>query len=326
MDSYVERWKPEIDACLDLTFYTLSTSYKASPGMKIFGLSYSKKGNSMALLACIVCKWLYCRIHRISIYKHWREAAEGTLQKKLWRMIKVLDAVVQILSFANNLSFFSATSSASEAYPDLTSRVSGYGWARVPLPASDSASSSSLSRDSAKKTHSDLADALLTRPLPIPSATPGTGSGSGSGSGSRGSGSVLSSGRGASRAEGQQLTRLIAWQAVQGLVLAVALLLDWRHLGVTAKRYVIDLYYRSSHFLKQRFSLVTLYNSVLIPKYIPEFLLQFLKPAVNSGGGSGGDSVEGAVCSSSTTAVATRDDVTDHDACAICGLSSPEVR
>jgi hypothetical protein len=295
VSSYVERWKPEIDACLEVTFYALSTSYKASPGMKAFGFSYSKKGNPYVLAVLIACKWFYCRLHRISIYKNWRAAAEGSLAKQLWRMIKVLDAVMQIFSFANHISFLSAKAT-SESYPDLTSRLSGYGYAPR--------SSSSQVSDS----HSNS----LVANAPIVTSTDGSGSGSGGGGGMRGGG--------VSRAEGQLAIRHQAWQAVQGLALALALLYDWQQLATSARRYAIDLYFRSLHFLNTRMTLSSVGNSFLIQKYIPEFLLRFLRP---SSGSVSSDGAGGAVVAAAAAAASAA--TKDSDPCAICGLHPPEV-
>lgn len=283
--SYMERWKPEIDACLDVAFYVLSTSGGSSPGMKTFRITFSNKGNPYLLGVLVVCKWLYCRLHRISIHQHWRAAADGSLAKRLWRMIRVLDAIIHVMSFANQLSFISARAT-DETYPDLTSRLSGYGY-------------SPLSRSPALDNNSTGA-VTATRP---PSTMPPPSSG-------------------VSRAEVQLRTRHEAWDALQGLALAIALLCDWRRLAVTLWRHALDLCHRTMHGLQQRggqLSVGALYSSllILIEKFIPDLLLQFLKPV------RGAASIAAADSARAQEALIA---ATDSDACAICGLQPPEVR
>jgi hypothetical protein len=287
----VDRWKPEIDACLEASFYALSTSFKATPGMKAFGISFSKKGNPYLLGLLILCKWLYCRIHRISIYKNWRAAAEGSLAKKLWRMIKVMDAVMHILSFANQMSFISASVS-SETYPDLTSRLSGYGY--MPLHPNN---------------NSEII-APLQHMGSGQSAEGGDGKSRGAGSGAVGIG--------ASRAEAQLMVRHAAWEVLQGLVMASALFCDWKKLSITLKRFVIDVYYRAYTFLKKCSFESVLDSMPIQKKYIPEIFLQLFQSAPTRKAAKR-DGNQGA----------EKDDVDetrDSAGCAICGQEPPEVR
>jgi len=241
MTSTIERWKPELDACLEASFYALSISFRASPGMKAFGFTYSKKGNPLIVVLLVVGKWLYCRLHRISMYKNWRDAAEGSLAKKLWRLLKIMDAVVQVLSFANQLSFIS-TNVSSEAYPDLTSRLSGYSYAPMQPPRSSSSR------------HHATSSSILT------------------------ASASASTGVGASRAEAQLLTRHAAWEVLQGLAMAITLFCDWKQLTLTMKRYSIDMYYRAMHLLQHSFSVGGMCDAMLVhKKYIPETLLPFFE-------------------------------------------------
>ena len=279
VNSFVNRWKPELDACFEILFYSLSTTYKASPGMKTFGFTYSKKGNPYILALLIFCKWFYSRFQRISIYQNWREAAEHSIQKKLWRLIKLLDAAIQIFSLANYLKFFSSPAT-SETYPDLTSRLSGYGYA--PLVDVSSVSNGSWVHEA-------------TTP---DSFSPDNGT-------SQANNTVVKGG--ANRAEAQNLTRHVAWQSVQSFLMALAVAYNWRSLGESTKRYVIDIYYRMVYFFRSHSEF---YNYFFVEKYIPDILLRYLKSEKSEGPSS----TEKPDCASC-----------HRCPCTICGLNPAEV-